>query len=231
MATWSLRLRGATRVSGVWKNRFDRFTAAPLTAHVARSTVSCIVLALLSLSGSALGQADINHLELHAGYAHITGDNGLDGFNAGAALRFNRRVSVALDYDSTWDRTLPTVFITSGLGAVTIRSYLANYMIGPRIFFPSKKLTFKNQDFVPFAEFQFGGSHLSTTIERASVGSQKSSSNAYTWLLGGGADYDFTRHWAGRINADLLRTHFSDTGQSRFRLVLGVVYSFASGGR
>lgn len=217
--------------SGVCKNTFDQFKVARLATQVAQSALSCVVLLLLSFSGSALGQADINHLELHFGYAHVTGDGGLDGFNAGAALRLNRRVSVALDYDSTWDRSVPTAFITSGLGAITIRSYLANYLIGPRIFFPAKKLTIKNQQFIPFAEFQFGGSHLSTTVERVNVGSQKSSSNAYTWLLGGGADYDFTRRWAGRINADLLRTHFSDTGQSRFRLVLGIVYSFAGGGK
>jgi outer membrane protein with beta-barrel domain len=195
-----------------------------------RSALSCLALVLLFLSGAALGQADMGHLELHGGYAHITGDGGLDGFNAGAALRFNRRVSVALDYDSTWDRTVPTAFITNNLGAVIVRSYLANYLIGPRIFFPAKKLTIKDQQFIPFGEFQFGGSHLSSTVEALSVGSQKSSSNAYSWLIGGGADYGFSRHWSGRINADLLRTHFSDTGQSRFRLVLGIVYSFAGGG-
>jgi opacity protein-like surface antigen len=206
-------------------------TVARLATQAARSALPCVVLVLLSFSGSAVAQADIGHLELHSGYTHITSDGGLDGINAGAALRFNKRVSVGFDFDSAWDRSLPTAFVLSGQGAVTIRSYLANYLLGPRVFFPSKKLTFKNQQLIPFAEFQFGGSHLSTTIEQVGLGSRHNSETQYSWLLGGGADYGFTRHWSGRINADLFRTHFASTGQSRFRLVLGVVYTFAGGGK
>jgi len=231
MARLSFRLGETIEGFGVGKNTFDRFKVGRLATQVARSSLSCVALALLFFSGNAFAQADLGHLELHFGYTHATGDFGLDGFNAGAALRFNRRVSVALDYDSAWDRTLPTAFITSSLGAVSVHSHLSNYLIGPRIFFPAKKLTIKNEQLIPFAEFEFGGSHLSQTIERASVGSEHSSSNAYSWLLGGGADWNFARHWSGRVNADLLRTHFSDTGQSRFRLVLGIVYTFAGGGK
>jgi hypothetical protein len=231
MARVSFRLGETFGIADFRDNTFDQFKVVRQAPQAAGLALPCLVLVLLSFSGSAFGQADLGHLELHAGYAHITGDGGLDGFNAGAALRFNRRVSIGFDYDSTWDRTLPTAFVTSGLGALTIRSYLANYLIGPRIFFPTKKLTFKNQQLIPFGEFQFGGSHLSTTIEEAAVGSRKSSENAYSWLLGGGADYGLSRHWSGRINGDLLRTHFASTGQSRFRLVLGVVYSFAGGGQ
>ncbi len=198
MAKLSFRLGKKFGSSDVCNRTLDRFKVARLATRALM--LLCGVLVLLSLSGTALAQADLGHLELHGGYTHITSDGGLDGFNAGAALRFTRRVSM---------------------------SYLVNYLIGPQIFFPSKKLTFKNQQLIPFAEFQFGGSHISTTIEQAAVGSRKSSENAYSWLLGGGADYGLSRHWSGRINGDLFRTHFASTGQSRFRLVLGIVYSFA----
>jgi hypothetical protein len=230
MARFSFRLKGSAGVSGGRESTLIRFKLARLATQVAQSSLCCGVLALLIFSGRAVAQADLGHLELHLGYTHVTGDNGLDGFNGGAALRFNRRVSVGLDYDSAWDRTLPTAFITSSTGAISIHSHLSNFLIGPRIFFPSKKLTFKSEQFIPFGEFQIGGSHLSTKFERAGA-TEKSSEDAYSWLLGGGADWNFARHWSGRLNANLLRTHFASSGQSRFRLVLGVVYTFAGGGQ
>ena len=45
-------------------------------------------------------------------------------------------------------------------------------------------------------------------------------------MLGGGAGYVLSPHWAARANFDLLRTHFADSGQSRLRFVLGVAYTF-----
>jgi len=236
MDVLSGRTRKTGRASGVCKDAINgkaahTITVARLPVSAVRLPLPCLIVVLLSFAGSAQGQMDLGHLELHGGYVHVTSDGGLDGFNAGGAVRFNRRVSIAADYDSTWDRSTPTAFLLSGVGAVTIRSYLANYLIGPRIFFPTKKLTFKDQQFIPFGEFQFGGSHLSSTVEQVNVGSQQNSSNAYSWLLGGGADYAFTPKWSGRINADLLRTHFASSGQSRFRFVMGVVYTFAGGGK
>ena len=48
-------------------------------------------------------------VEVSGGYTHLSGDGGLDGFNAGAAWWVTRRVALAFDYDSGWD--------TSHLGA------------------------------------------------------------------------------------------------------------------
>jgi len=45
-------------------------------------------------------------------------------------------------------------------------------------------------------------------------------------MIGGGADYVLSSHWAARGNLDLLRTHFANTGQSRLRFVLGIAYTF-----
>jgi len=226
----ALRIR-VKEMLGACPSLRARLTKSSLLNKVARlrfsrSQLSFLVVILVSFAGSACAQTG-RDLEIHFGYAHVTSDGGLDGFNAGAALHFTPRVSIGFDYDSTWDRSRPTVFVTSSVGAINIRSYLANYLVGPRIFFPTKKLTFKNQKFIPFGEFQFGGSHLSTTVEQVGLPSQKASGNAYSWLLGGGADYHFNSHWAGRLNTDLLRTHFASAGQSRFRFVMGIVYLFS----
>ena len=45
-------------------------------------------------------------LEVNGGYTHISGDGGLDGFSAGAALWVAPRISLAVDYDSAWDNRI-----------------------------------------------------------------------------------------------------------------------------
>jgi len=60
----------------------------------------CVFLALLFASPLL---ASAQNLELSGGYAHISGDGGLDGFNIGAGWWLWDSVSVAFDYDSAWD--------------------------------------------------------------------------------------------------------------------------------
>jgi hypothetical protein len=164
------------------------------------------------------------NLELSGGWVHSTGNNGLDGFNLGASLWFNRRVSIAFSYDHAGDTSTLGNFGLTSAGLVTINSHLQNWLIGPRVFFPTKKV--KRFDLDPFGEFQIGGTYLSQKISQAGVGSSSASDTAYSWMLGGGADYVLSPHWAARANLDLLRTHLSDMGQTRLRFVLGVAYTF-----
>ena len=186
----------------------------------------CVFLMLL-LASSLLANAQ--NVELNGGYAHISGDGGLDGFNIGAAAWFTHRVSIGAEYESGWDSSHLGVFELTSTGIIISKSHLQDFVIGPRIFFPG---AFKSKDkhiarLLPFGEAQFGVSHLSSRLENpVAMISQSASDNAFTWLLGGGADYRFSGHWYGRANVDLERTHFSDTGQSRLRFVLGVVYTF-----
>ena len=80
-------------------------------------------------------------------------------------------------------------------------------------------------------EVQLGLSHLSSSIEAPTTGtSQSASDNAFSWLVGGGADYRLSPHWVGRFNVDFLRTHFADSGQSRIRLGIGIAYTFGERG-
>jgi hypothetical protein len=181
-----------------------------------------LLLAAFSVNASAQG------VELSAAYAHISGDQGLDGFNVGAAAWFTRKVSVAFDYDSGWDTSRLGVFELTETGVIASKSHLQDFLIGPRIFFPGviKSGKEKIARLVPFGEAEFGESHLSSSIEQASTNlSQSASDTAFSWMLGGGADYKFYPHWVGRLKLDLLRTHFADAGQSRLRLSLGVAYT------
>jgi hypothetical protein len=177
-------------------------------------------LVLLSIHPSAFGQG----LELSGGYSHATGDLGLDGFSAGAAWWFSPRVSLAANFDGLWDTSRVGVFELTSTGNVSVKSNLQNYLVGPRIFFPG--VVKDRRKIVPFGELQFGATHLETKLQEINLPGRTSADSAFTWMLGGGADYEINPHWSARANLDLLRTHLADSGQSRLRLVLGMVYTF-----
>ena len=190
----------------------------------------CAFLALL-LAASLLASAQ--NLELSGGYAHISGDGGLDGFNVGAAWRMSNRVLLAFDYDSAWDTSQLGVFELTQTGLIVSKSHLQDVLLGPRVSFAGvlkDKKTFVPRLW-PFAEAQFGFSHLNSSLEdKATSVTQSASDNGFSWMVGGGADYRAASHWMGRFKVDFLRTHFADDGQSRLRLSLGIAYTFGERG-
>jgi opacity protein-like surface antigen len=187
---------------------------------------------MLLLAFPLLASAQIP-LEIGGGYAHISGDNGLDGLDIGAALWLARRVAVAVDYDSAWDSSHLGAFELTQTGLIVSKSHLQNFLVGPRVSFPGllKNKQKHLQQLWPFAEIQVGSSHLNSSLEAPTTHtSQSASDNAFTWMIGGGADYQLSPHWVGRFKLDFLRTHFADTGQSRVRLGIGVAYTFKARG-
>lgn len=185
--------------------------------------VSVIFLATLIPSQKVYGQG----LELSLGWVHMTENNGTDGFNAGAAWWFNRRVTLAANYDGAWDTSSLTNFALTSIGLVTTHSHIQNALIGPRIFF-SSKWTDKYK-LNPFGEAQFGESWLNQKVTTPTL-TASAYDNAFSWMAGGGFEYLLGRHWSGRMNLDLLRTHLAEEGQSRLRLVVGVTYTLGKRG-
>jgi hypothetical protein len=191
-----------------------------------------LLLALFTFSLTAQAQFAKRNVEFNGGWAHVTGDQGMDGFNAGAALYFTPRVSIAADYDGVYDTSTIGPFSISQLGPVVVKSHLQNFLFGPRVFFPGlikSKTNAQIRHLRPFAEAQFGISHLNSSVAEPQQSlHQSTSDNAFTWMLGGGVDYRLSAHWSARGKLDLERTHFSDEGQSRLRLALGLTYAFGS---
>jgi len=181
-----------------------------------------VFLGVVSLPVCAMAQ----RLEVNGGYAHSSGDLGLDGFNAGASWWFTPRVSLAADVDGLWDASRVGVFELSNIGAVSVKSNMQNYLVGPRVFFPRAWKRYPKV--VPFGELQFGMTHLHTTLHQVNLPDEAQGDTAFSWMMGGGADYLLRNHWAARVNVDLLRTHLADSGQSRVRFVMGVVYTFGT---
>lgn len=165
-------------------------------------------------------------LELAGGWAHITGNQGTDGFNLGAGWNFTNKVLLAADYDTAWDNSRIGTFEVTSIGAVTSKAHLQNWMFGPRVFFGRGEVHNRTIHF--FGEAQFGLSHLNSTIAQPTLPDISTSDTAFSWMLGGGADYVISPHWTARGKLGFLRTHFADAGQSRLRLAIGVAYTFGN---
>src|SRR4030095_1970332 len=94
----------------------------------------------LLLPHTARGQG----LEVNGGWAHITQESGTDGFNVGAAWWFTKHITIAADYEHSWDNTTLGTFTFTNTGPIAIKSHLQSFVAGPRIFF-STKWTDKNK--------------------------------------------------------------------------------------
>src|SRR5215831_13692776 len=160
---------------------------------------STLFLLILSLPHTVRGQG----LEVSGGWAHITRESGTDGFNVGAAWWFTKRITVAVDYASSWDTSTLGTFTFTQTGPIVVKSHLQNVVAGPRIFF-STKWTDKYK-LNPFGEAQFGMAHLSQTVTTA-ASSVSASDTSFAWLLGGGVEYLLSPHWSARGNLDFMRT-------------------------
>ena len=163
-------------------------------------------------------------LEVSGGWAHATGDFGLDGFDIGAAWWFSPKVSLSANYDDTYDTSRIGTFEFTTVGAIVSKSHLQNFLVGPRFYFSGQKI--KKYKITPFGEAQFGVTHLNAKIKEGLAPTISNSDSAFSWMLGAGVDYPLTSHFSARSNLDLLRTHLNAEGQSRLRFVLGIAYTF-----
>jgi hypothetical protein len=169
-----------------------------------------------------------HNAELSGGWAHATGNDGLDGFNLGAGLWFTNRISLAFDFDRVGNnKSLPIFALQTNAGLITTKATMQDYLLGPRIFLHSTHIKVL-ETIHPFAEVQAGASHIRQSVTAPMIGTLTATDNAGTWLFGGGGDILFSPRWAARVNLDFMRTHFVDSGQSRIRLKVGVAYTFGS---
>jgi opacity protein-like surface antigen len=197
----------------------------------------CTMFALVGLTLTASAQSHYSNAAFTGAYTHITGYQGMNGFDVGGEVIVQHPVSIAFDYDSAWNTSTIGIFQTTSAGLTSTHTHMQDFIVGPRIYFPRAFRNKANEkgpcgtswgslrSLMPFAEAQFGVSHINSTLSNVNSPSVSASDNAFTWELGGGADVRLNPRWAFRAKLDFLRTHFADTGQSHARVVLGVVYS------
>jgi opacity protein-like surface antigen len=210
---------GKTRTGRKWRS-FYRF--------MMQASLVLPLIVLLVPNRASAQIFDLDNAEFGGGYSHVSGDAGLNGANLNAGLWFGHRVSLAFDYDTVWNNQVLGTFVLSSLPVTRVRTHQQNFLIGPRVFFPARKITKYHLD--PFVEVQIGATHENQQISQVNVATLSASGNSYSWLIGGGTDYGFTDHWTGRFKLDFFRTHIAATGQTRARLSLGVAYTFKKKG-
>jgi Outer membrane protein beta-barrel domain len=186
------------------------------------------LLLLFVFSLPALAQED---LEFYGGYRHISGDQGLDGYFAGAAWAPIPKFALYVTYDGTYDNSTIGVFALTSVGLTVVNSHMQELLTGPRFQLPG---LFKGHGHVqghallPYVQAGFGEARLHTDVTQLQIGKVQSADTAFAWMIGGGADWRIYPHWAMRADLGFLRTHFANSGQGRVRLGLGVVYSLRS---
>jgi opacity protein-like surface antigen len=116
------------------------------------------------------------------------------------------------------------MFQNTPVGQVSTRNHLQDWLFGPRIFFLTREVQKRRAGL--FGEAQFGWSHLSSSLSAPTFSTVSTHDTAFSWMLGGGADYMVSAHWSVRGKLDFLRTHFANAGQSRLRVGVGVTYTF-----
>ena len=115
-----------------------------------------LLLPMLLLLFPAASQAQ--NVDVGGGWAHVSGDNGVDGFNVAAYVWVSQRISLGGFFDDAWDNSTLGNFSLTPIGQIATKAHMENYMFGPRFFFSKKKL--HHMEWVPFAEADFGGTHL-----------------------------------------------------------------------
>lgn len=191
------------------------------------------VLLLVVFCGALAIAQDAPKVEVFGGYQYTSVDTkgfadrlSFNGWDADIAFHATKNVSIVGDISGAYKSETAVI---PGVGEVTGKLRLYNYLFGPRFSFDSGKVT-------PFAEALFGVGHASVGGSVTGLGSGSVGSNGFAMALGGGLDVNVNQNFAVRVaKFDYILNHvsadgFGLTGTSEnlnnFRLATGVVFRF-----
>lgn len=180
--------------------------------------VVILALTFCGLSPAAHAQQDEQPpIDIFGGYSRSSNfDTGLNGWIVSGNLNFARNLGVEGDISGHYGK--------HGLGGLPIiipnlpsdvTTNMHNFDFGPRY-------TWRSEDhpFNVFGHLLFGVSHANLHAP----GIADDSDSSFSWVLGGGGDYNFRPNWAARAQLDYLHTDFFSNGEGHPRFSLGLVY-------
>lgn len=177
-----------------------------------------ITLAAFFLTAPLWAQTETPWIDVFGGYAHASNFGvGMNGWLGTASLDLTPRFGVEADLNGEYGSMslAPAALLLPNIPR-SINSRMHSFNLGPTA-------TYRKEKYDAFGHLLFGFSH--TNLNAAGVGQGDTS---FSWVLGGGADYNFTPQWAGRFQLDLLRTHFFSLAANHARVGLGIVYRVGS---
>lgn len=166
-------------------------------------------------------------LGVSAGWSHVSGNFGMDGFTLGSSWFFSPKIAVTANYDDAWNTDRVGNFAFTSVGAIATKSHIQDFLVGPRYFFSPYNIN-RNHTIIPFIDGRFGITHLHQEVQEGTVPAAINQDSAFSWLLGGGVDYPLNPHWMARGELGLLRTHLNAEPQSHARIAITIAYSFGS---
>jgi opacity protein-like surface antigen len=187
--------------------------------------LSALILFALATTFSASAQTgadDPQPFDFFAGYSRSSNfDTGLNGWIVAANYNINNswlgiEGEISGHYASQNLGALP-ILIPGAPGSVD--NSLHNFDFGPRG-------TWRSPDYpiAAFGHLLFGGSHA-----KISAAGVSDSDTSFSWVLGGGADYNFNANWGARAQLDLLHTNFFSNGESHPRFSIGLLFRTGGG--
>jgi opacity protein-like surface antigen len=178
------------------------------------------------LIGAAAAQVPKGNI--YFGYTYYSTDlslnrGGLNGFQATLEGKLVPMLGIVADFTGHYGSLNFPVFCSLCTSPTTASANAHQYevMFGPRVSFPVGKLR-------PFAEFEVGVGHVSTSGGAAASNLLTGflPDTSYATALGGGLDYKIFSHLAWRLEGDYVRTHFFDAAQNNYRLSTGLAVHF-----
>ena len=138
-----------------------------------------------------------------------------------------------------WLRFRTSIFNASAVGVDSSVTYFTNEWFGVEgnvvtgfapeildrahvkllIYGAGPKIAIRQKKWEPWAHAIVGGAHE----QPQTAGNSR---NSFAVELGGGADYRINPRFSGRLEADLVHTHFFSQSQNNFKLTAGVVFHF-----
>ncbi len=199
---------------------------------------SCIVLLFLLALLITPALAQLPGASVSVGYSYLTSGSlssgpltttrdlsNFSGLNVSGELKLFPFISGVAEYGANFGTervTLACEVIIPCPGPFRGDTRLQTFLFGPRV-------SFSIGPFRPFAHVLVGGAHLSEHMSvtvPAIGGSFSNPETAFATALGGGVDYKLIKGIAWRLQADDLRTSFSNSSQHNLRFTTGIVLRF-----
>lgn len=208
-----------------------------------------ILAVVVILCASVAFTQETSKAEVFGGYQYTSLDlKGLadrqsaNGWNTDVAFHLNKNFSIVGDISGAYKtETISTgAVVLAGTQSATPnpmvipssvegKVHVYNYLFGPRVSFSTSKIT-------PFVEALFGMNHTNLSVSVSGV-SGSISSNNFGMALGGGLDYNVSKHLSirlGKFDYMLNRVKFDSSAAgvnisenlNNFRYATGVVFKF-----
>jgi hypothetical protein len=182
---------------------------------LALATLALTLPAFAQVGTQIQDQIQDPRLDLFGGYSHVGNYGiGLNGWIASANWHLYRFIGIEGDLSGGYgSQKLEAAGILPILPN-SLGSRMHNFNVGPQGIYHAP-----SGQYDAFGHLLFGFSHTNVNSTGIAQGD-----TAFSWVLGGGADYNLSRTWAARGQIDLLHTKFFDAGQNHGRISIGLVY-------